>query len=93
MKKILIIGFIGFVSYSFAQSDEATKNLQKEADKLKAEAEKKKKELEGIMFSTFSAFPINRLSTDVVLSPNKSLHRRKLWLSNILLFRIGEVGW
>jgi len=37
MKKILIIGFIGFVSYSFAQSDEATKNLQKEADKLKAE--------------------------------------------------------
>lgn len=37
MKKILIIGFIGFVSYSFAQSDEATKNLQKEADKLKNE--------------------------------------------------------
>jgi len=37
MKKILFIGFIGLVSYSFAQSDEATKNLQKEADKLKTE--------------------------------------------------------
>ena len=41
MKKLLIIGFIGIVSYSFAQSDEATKNLQKEAEKLKAASEPK----------------------------------------------------